>query len=297
MANVKISQLPAITSPTTADLVPVVQSGVTDQITRGNFLKNVDADGTTSDVTTNNVTSSKHGYAPKSPADATKFLNGAATPAFAQVKGSDLSMSDVTTNNVSSTAHGFVPKSPADATQFLNGAATPAFAQVKDSDLSTSDITTNNVSTSKHGFAPKAPNDSTKFLDGTGAWSVPAGGSTSDICAIEVVIGDGVNVIGTGVAGDLEVPFACTINRVTLLADQSGSIVIDIWKDTYANYPPTVADTITASAKPTLSAAAKYQDATLTGWTTSISAGDTLRFNVDSASTVTRVVLSLKVTR
>ena len=32
----------------------------------------------------------------------------------------------------------------------------------------------------------------------------------------------------------------------------SGSIVIDVWKDTYANFPPIVADTITASAKPTL---------------------------------------------
>lgn len=131
-----------------------------------------------SDVTTNNVTSTKHGFAPKSPADATKFLNGAATPAYAQVKDSDLSTSDVTTNNVVSTKHGLAPKSPADATKFLNGAATPAYAQVKDSDLSTSDITTNNVSITKHGFAPKAPNDATKYLDGTGAYSTPAGGTT-----------------------------------------------------------------------------------------------------------------------
>ncbi len=34
------------------------------------------------DNTTNNVSSTLHGYAPKSPADATKFLNGAATPAW-----------------------------------------------------------------------------------------------------------------------------------------------------------------------------------------------------------------------
>lgn len=124
-----------------------------------------------SDLTTDDVSSTKHGFAPKSPADATKFLNGAATPAFAQVKDSDLSTSDVTTNNVVSTKHGFAPKSPADATQFLNGAATPAFAAVKDSDLSFSDILTNNVSTTKHGFVPKAPNSNTQFLDGTGAFS------------------------------------------------------------------------------------------------------------------------------
>jgi len=86
-----------------------------------------------------------------------------------------------------------------------------------------------------------------------------------------------------------------TSHRATLLADVSGSIVIDIWKDTYANFPPTVADTITASAKPTLASAQKAQDSTLTGWTTTIAAGDILAFNVDSITTVTRVTLSLKV--
>jgi hypothetical protein len=82
-----------------------------------------------------------------------------------------------------------------------------------------------------------------------------------------------------------------------MLADQSGSIVVDIWKDTYANYPPTVADTITAAAKPTISATTKSQNATLTGWTTAITAGDTLRFNVDSITTCTRVLISLKITK
>ncbi len=83
-----------------------------------------DATVSTSDVTTNNVSSTKHGYAPKSPADATKFLNGAATPAYAQVKDSDLATTDVTTNDVSTSKHGFAPKAPNDATKFLNGVGT-----------------------------------------------------------------------------------------------------------------------------------------------------------------------------
>ena len=115
--------------------------------------------------------------------------------------------------------------------------------------------------------------------------------------SIGITIDGGGSAITTGVKGYIEVPFACTINRATLLADQTGSIVIDVWKDTYANYPPTVADTITASAKPTLSTATKSQDSTLTGWTTSVSAGDILGFNVDSATTVTRVHLILKVAK
>lgn len=88
-----------------------------------------ESDLSLSDVTTDNVSSTKHGFAPKSPADATQFLNGAATPAFAAVKDSDLSTSDITTNNVSTTKHGFVPKAPNDTSKFLRGDgtwATPA---------------------------------------------------------------------------------------------------------------------------------------------------------------------------
>lgn len=105
-------------------------------------------------------------------------------------------------------------------------------------------------------------------------------------------------VLTTGTIGvGLRVPFACTINSVTLQADVSGSMVVDIWKDSYANYPPTVADSICASAKPTLSSAIKSEDTTLTGWTTSITAGDILFFNIDSCSTITNAVLTLKVTK
>lgn len=114
---------------------------------------------------------------------------------------------------------------------------------------------------------------------------------------INFIIDGGGATITTGIKGDVVIDFACTILSVTLLADQSGSIVVDIWKDTYANYPPLVADSITASAKPTISSATKSQDTTLTGWTTSIAAGETLRFNVDSVTTIQRVTLDLKVRR
>ena len=114
---------------------------------------------------------------------------------------------------------------------------------------------------------------------------------------IEFIIDGGGAAITTGQKGHVEVSFPCTINQVTLLADQSGSIVVDIWKDAYANFPPAVADTITASAKPTITSAQKAQDATLSGWNKTIAAGDILAFNVDSATTVQRVTVSLKVTK
>lgn len=85
------------------------------------------------DVTTLNVSSTLHGLAPKAPADATTFLNGAATPAYAAVKDSDLSLSDITTNDVASTKHGFAPKTPGDATKYLNGASPAAYTAIAES--------------------------------------------------------------------------------------------------------------------------------------------------------------------
>lgn len=90
------------------------------------------------------------------------------------------------------------------------------------------------------------------------------------------------------------IPIACTIAAVTVLtAGGPGSCVIDVWRDLYANYPPTVADSICGSSKPTISGGTKYQDATLTGWTTVIAAGDTIIFNLESVSGFTLVDITL----
>ncbi len=101
----------------------------------------------------------------------------------------------------------------------------------------------------------------------------------------------------TGVKGFIHVPYACTITAYSLLADASGDIVIDIWKDVFASFPPTVADSITAAAKPTLAAAQGVQSSVLTGWTTAIAAGDILAYNIDSVVTITQVTLTLFVTK
>lgn len=105
------------------------------------------------------------------------------------------------------------------------------------------------------------------------------------------------SVIPVGIAGDLQVDFNCTILSATLLADQSGDIIVDVWKDSFANFPPTIADSITAAAKPTITGSIKSQDTTLAGWTTTITAGDILRFNVDSCSAIERCTIALKVRR
>ena len=126
---------------------------------------------------------------------------------------------------------------------------------------------------------------------------VSVGGAGGSAVTVNFIIDGGGSAITTGVKGDVVIDFGCNIQSVTMLADQSGSIVVDIWKDAYANFPPDNGDTITGGAEPTIAAATKSQDTGLAGWTTGITSGDVLRFNVDSAATVTRVTVSLVLLR
>ena len=114
---------------------------------------------------------------------------------------------------------------------------------------------------------------------------------------LNFIIGTGVSVISTGVRGHFLIPFNCRIEQATILALVSGSIVLDLWRDTYANFPPTAADSICGTSKPTLVSTNRSQDSTLSGWSTNLVRGDILAVNVDSASTVTQVTLALLLRR
>jgi len=105
---------------------------------------------------------------------------------------------------------------------------------------------------------------------------------------------DGGQVLAVGAKAYVaEVPFNASITGWRIISPIAGSVVVDVWKDTYLNFPPTVADTIAGSEKPTLAAVVRNEDKTLTTWTTSVIAGDSLVFNIDSATTVTYLVVQL----
>jgi len=82
-----------------------------------------------------------------------------------------------------------------------------------------------------------------------------------------------------------------------VIADQSGSIVIDVWKTSYPTLPTSSGDSIAGTEKPTLSSAQANVDTNLTSWTKPLVFGDVIAFNVDSASTVTRATIQIKVIR
>ena len=107
--------------------------------------------------------------------------------------------------------------------------------------------------------------------------------------------GGGSDII-TGNKGYLTIPYAGTITGWQLISNTSGSCVIDVWKTSAGNIP-TVANTITGIEKPTLSSQQINSDLNLSTWTTSVSQYDVFAFNVDSTSGLTRVNLSIYITK
>ena len=103
------------------------------------------------------------------------------------------------------------------------------------------------------------------------------------------------SVLTTSMAVDLVVPFDATITSWSILGDVSGSITFGITKTTYSSFP--TASSIVASAPPTMTTAQKATSSTLTGWTTTINAGDILQVTISSVSTLTRASLFLGLLR
>jgi hypothetical protein len=127
----------------------------------------------------------------------------------------------------------------------------------------------------------------------TGSGGTVTGGALSG--SFGITIDGGGSAITTGNKGYLTVPYGGTITGWTMIADQSGSCVIDVWKA--AGTTPTIANTIAGTEKPTLTSQQINSDINLTTWTSSVSPGDIFAFYVDSTSLITRVNLSIFITK
>jgi hypothetical protein len=125
-----------------------------------------------------------------------------------------------------------------------------------------------------------------------------ASGGVNESGQFTAVFDGGGVAPAAGAVCDIVAPHTGTLTSWEMLGNVSGSAVVKVGKDAAANFPPTFpTDLITASAPPTLTSAARAASSTLTGWTTSITAGDILRFEVVSASTLGRVTCVLHYSR
>lgn len=138
-------------------------------------------------------------------------------------------------------------------------------------------------------------NSALVFSDGVNYRTIPINFIGTQYGELGVEIDGGGSVPPTGSKRYLRVPFDCTIADWTILADQAGSCQITVKKCAYSGFPTTAS--IVASAPPTLSAAQKATSATLTGWTTSLTKGDILEFNLDSVTSCQWLELVLSVTK
>lgn len=115
--------------------------------------------------------------------------------------------------------------------------------------------------------------------------------------SIVYVIDGGGAAITTGMKGFLEAPFSGSLDEIRLFADQAGTISIDILRDSYANYPPD--DTWDLQGTVATAGANKAED-DLSGWLVAnrqFTAGDIFAFDINSNDTITRVTISMSVSR
>jgi hypothetical protein len=120
--------------------------------------------------------------------------------------------------------------------------------------------------------------------------------SNQNLRSIGAVFDGGGSALSGTIVRCTPVNYSGTITGVTLSADVSGSVTVDVKMVAYSSYTgPSSASTITASDTPALSSAAKYQDTTLTGWSTTLAANSMVCFSLSSPSTVTWVAINVKV--
>jgi len=107
-----------------------------------------------------------------------------------------------------------------------------------------------------------------------------------------VTIDGNGGVVAVGQRGYVTIPYNGTITDWELFGDRAGTCTIDIRKSTYSGFPTQTS--ITGSAPITVSPAAqKAASSTLTGWTTTITAGDVYGFTLNAATLFTRITLIL----
>ena len=99
--------------------------------------------------------------------------------------------------------------------------------------------------------------------------------------------------LGAGSVVYFTVPYACTIAAWNITVD-AGTVTFDVWKIGTGTAIPTVANTITASAKPQLSSGTALHSTTLTGWTTAVTANDIFGIQLNTVATAKYAELDIQ---
>jgi len=115
---------------------------------------------------------------------------------------------------------------------------------------------------------------------------------------IVFVIDGGGSTISTGLRGSLEVPFNCNVVSWTILTDQNGTIVMNVFNETYSTWgstlPRPAGAELVLDVPVSITSSASKNNYTLSPQA-SIAASNVLSYNVFSISTITRASVCLRV--
>ena len=135
----------------------------------------------------------------------------------------------------------------------------------------------------------------TDDVTASGTGSVPATLNVSYKSGSCGVVFDGQGgVISNGRTAYVQVPYKGTITGWTLVAAQSGSCTVTVFKDTFLNFPPVSPSDNIFGTQPAL---VGVQTNSATGTTVAVAAGDWIGFTISGVTTVTWVNLTLSITK
>jgi hypothetical protein len=117
---------------------------------------------------------------------------------------------------------------------------------------------------------------------------------------INVLMDNGADAL-TGIVGDITLAFNIHVRSWRLTADAAGSMLMGLWEDTFANFPPTSVDAMhEGETGPYLLTgdSAKREVTDTSGWSAPTgAAGNMIRINIDSCTGITRAALAIGYSR
>lgn len=141
-----------------------------------------------------------------------------------------------------------------------------------------------------------------KVGDGSTAWTSLTGYSKRRSVQLSTVNPTDSSAVATGEVrgGEFVADFPGVITGWRIIGRPTtgqtvGSCTLDIWKKSATGGWPTNSDTITASAKPSLSSAIEGSSSTLTAWTTSVAIGDKFVLEVESVTNLSAITIVLTI--
>lgn len=108
-------------------------------------------------------------------------------------------------------------------------------------------------------------------------------------------VDNGVDVVTAGVKGYFVMPYDYLITGWSAVGNKIGSCIIDIWVT--VDGIPTILDSITGTAKPTLDNDQYLMSTTLTDWDTHIAAGSIAAYYIEDCSGFNQLSFQLNVVR